>query len=213
MVILNNRPLGVFADMEILTPNSLNPVHSGMSAANSLQGYCEKVTDFKRQFEKKWFSNYYETVLQQAKWSKTNHQLKKDDIVMVTDLFTPLGYPVVAKISQVETDGTGIERYFVLQYKRMKVDATIRRADEKVSFSPNFQTVKRPANSLVLLVSSTEKDDQTANLDSDSTDQSRVLQTFPDILNYVQPDPCSAKKQKDKVKISHQSGNIEISDI
>ena len=132
---------------------------------------------------------------------------------MVTDLFTPLGYPVVAKISQVETDGTGIERYFVLQYKRMKVDATIRRADEKVSFGPNFQTVKRPANSLVLLVSSTERDDQTANLDNDSTDQSRVLHTFPDILNYVQPGPCSAKKQKDKVKISHQSGNTEISDI
>ena len=213
MVILNNRPLGVFADMEILTPNSLNPVHSGMSAANSLQGYCEKVTDFKRQFEKKWFSNYYETVLQQAKWSKTNHQLKKDDIVMITDLFTPLGYPVVAKISQVETDGTGIERYFVLQYKRMKVDTTIRRADEKVSFSPNFQTVKRPANSLILLVSSTEKDDQTANLDNDSTEQSRVLHTFPDILNYVQSDPGSAKKQKDKVRISHQYGNVEISDI
>ena len=51
---------------------------------------------------------------------------------MVTDLFTALGYSVVAKISQVETDGTGIERYFVLQYKRMKVDATIRRADENV---------------------------------------------------------------------------------
>ena len=159
MQILNNRPLGVFSDMEILTPNSLNPVHSGKVVNDSLEQYCGVITEFKKQFEKNWFSMYYQTILHQSKWTSTSHNLKKSDIVMVVDLFTPQGYPVIARISKVEKDSAGINRFYVLEYRKMKIDPSIRRIDERISFSDRFMHIKRPANSLVVLLSSDQSNE------------------------------------------------------
>ena len=82
----------------------------------------------------------------------TTGQFTPGDIVLISDLKGHLGYPVLGRVRNLEHDSDGISRYFVIEYKRSKLDVKNKNSEEKVSFSKKFMTVKRPANSLVLLI-------------------------------------------------------------
>ena len=57
------------------------------------------------------------------------------DIVLISDLKGQLGYPVLGRVRSLEQDSDGVNRYFVIEYKRSKVNAKCKDAVEKVSFS------------------------------------------------------------------------------
>ena len=52
-----------------------------------------------------------------------------------------------------------MNRFYVLEYRKMKIDPSIRRIDERISFSDRFMHIKRPANSLVVLLSSDQSNE------------------------------------------------------
>jgi hypothetical protein len=106
---------------------------------------CSKnISDAIQEFRKKWDCLYRMSVLQQKKWMISNHDLEKDDLVLIQDLTNKLNYPRTGKISAIEEDGSGIERYYHVTYK-----------DEN---KKKDKTVKRSAQSLVLLLKKSEDD-------------------------------------------------------
>ena len=76
------------------------------------------------------------------KWFTSNHALEIGDIVLITDLMTKLNYPKIGRVTQIDEDGAGIERYFAVAYKRNK---------------KSFSVIKRPAQSLYIVM---KKDEQ-----------------------------------------------------
>ena len=228
MQILNDRPIGTFSDLELLTPNSLRPIHSQLSGADNLENYCLEIKKAKEEFSKKWFSLYHHTVLAQSKWmTSTSLSLKEGSIVLINDLLTPLYYPVLGRISKIEEDSTGIPRYFTVEYKRMKVDNSARRPDEKYSYTKKYFSVRRPASSLLLLL--TPEDDQcsdneeTQALPADSTPHStlgyqgqdteqstRRLYTFSDILDSGSLQSGTTDKGNKKLKVKYQNAGDGI---
>ena len=106
---------------------------------------CSKIlSDAIRDFREKWDSLYKSSVLQQKKWMDSNHQLEEQDLVLILDLQTHLNYPRVGRISEIEMDSAGVERYFTVSYKDNN------KKKEK--------SVKRCAQSLVLLLKKSEDD-------------------------------------------------------
>ena len=101
----------------------------------------------------------------------SNHELEEQDWVLILDLKNHLNYPRVGRISKIDTDNAGVERYFHVTYKdgNKKKD----------------KSVKRSAQSLVLLLKKSE-DDQAKISDS--------LFWCPDTVN------ISGEKKKVKVK-------------
>ena len=95
------------------------------------------------EFRSKWENLYKSSVLQQKKWMHTNHNLEKDDVVLITDLKNKLNYPKHGKIFRIETDHTGTERYFHIDYKIGK----------------RTHSVKRTAQSLVLILKKSENEE------------------------------------------------------
>ena len=120
MEVLNNRPLGMTGDLEVLTPNHLRPVHSTL--APSLAGFCEEILTAKKKFDEQWFNLYHGSVLKQTKWTTSSHNLQENDIVMINDLLNALHYPVIGRIKGIEKDSQGIDRPYTVEYKHLKIN-------------------------------------------------------------------------------------------
>ena len=75
-------------------------------------------------------------------WMNTNHDLEKEDVVLIIDLKNKLNYPKHGKITRIEADHTGTERYFHIEYKIGK----------------RTHSVKRTAQSLVLILKKSENE-------------------------------------------------------
>ena len=59
-------------------------------------------------------------------------QIAPGDIVLISDLKGHLGYPVLGRVRNLEQDSDGISRYFVIEYKRSKLDVKNKNSKEKV---------------------------------------------------------------------------------
>ena len=88
----------------------------------------------------------------QTKWTDTTAQFTTGDVVLISDLKGQLGYPVLGRIRSLEQDSDGVNRYYIIEYKRARISVKSNKPMEKVSFSKNLAIVKRPASSIVLLL-------------------------------------------------------------
>ena len=134
----------------------------------------EAIQDFRR----KWDCLYKLSLLQQKKWMNSNHEL-----VLILDLKNHLNYSRIGRISKIDTDNAGIERYFHVTYK----DGNKKRD----------KSVKRSAQSLMLLLKKSE-DDQAKISDS--------LFWCPDTVN------TSGEKKRVMVKADNSNAE-EIQDL
>ena len=105
-------------------------------------GASRCLLDVMTTFTKKWEDMYLLTITQQNKWFASNHELGEQDVVFIKDLRTELGTPKLTRIINVDRDSQGTERYYDCQYKQRN--------------SGNFKTVRRPAQSLCLLLTAEE---------------------------------------------------------
>ena len=132
----------------------------------------------------------------------TAGQFTPGDIVLISDLKGYLGYPVLGRVRSLEQDSDGIPRYFIIEYKRSRLDVKNKNREEKVSFSKKFMSVKRPANSLVVLIPKNEVKSENA---------------IEDILNYCETDNDDVlppkRRTKKKIQVSFQDCYEMMSDI
>ena len=105
---------------------------------------------------------------------------------MISDLKGQLGYPVLGRISNLEQDSDGLDRYYYIEYRSAHVNVRCADPVKKVSFS-NLKQVKRRANSLVT-----------------------VLGDFCDQNEYKTDQQILPEKKTKKVKVSYQNGNEKI---
>ena len=188
MCILNRRPIGAKLTGEVLTPSDVNSVFSGvheMIGVDPHQGdlprYTQQVEELLQEFQERWLSFYYKTLLRQKKWIDKNKILEKDDLVLILDLPNKHQYPTLGRILHITTDGGNVERYFSIQYKK----------DHNTGV---FKTVQRTPTSLVLILKSSE--DQTVEKfdvfdDPDNTTlppQPAIVDPEPDA---VDPEPVA----------------------
>ena len=103
----------------------------------------------------------------------------KDDVVFIKDLKTERGTPSLARIIKVDLDTMGTDRYFDCQYR--------------VKGGGNFKVVRRAAQSLCLLLTAKEIEEN-ENITRDATD-------FPiETPTYVRK---SKRRPRLKVKIAN----------
>ena len=144
MFYVNQRPIGSSSTLECIKPSDIIPVWSKLQPSECFMKNCSKVIeDAMTEFRNKWDNLYKSSVLQQKKWMNTNHNLEVDDVVLIIDLKNKLNYPKHGKISRIETDHTGTERYFHIEYKIGK----------------RTHSVKRTAQSLVLILKKSENEE------------------------------------------------------
>ena len=74
----------------------------------------------------------------------SNHELEKENLVLILDLKNHLNYPRTGRISKTYTDSTGTERYYHVTYKNGSMKTS--------------KSVKRSVQSLVLLLKKSEDD-------------------------------------------------------
>ena len=112
----------------------------------------------------------------------------EQDIVFIKDLRTELGTPRLARIINVDTDSQGTERYYDCQYKQR--------------ISGKFKTVRRPAQSLCLLLTAEEMNNK-EGVTRDSLE-------FPAEI----PKNISRTPQPKRIKVKvFNKGSPEIKDI
>ena len=139
--MINQRPIGLSTTLEDIKPADVIPIWSRIKPAECFMKNCSKIiNDAIQEFRKRWDCLYKTCILQQKKWMTSNHDLEKDDLVLVLDLKNNLNYPKTGRIKDVEADHSGINRYFHVEYKIGK----------------RVQSVKRTAQSLVLLLKKSE---------------------------------------------------------
>ena len=63
----------------------------------------------------------------------SNHALEIGDLVLITDLLGHLNYPRHGKITAIEPDSTGINRYFHVQYKSGKKTLSVKRTAQSLT--------------------------------------------------------------------------------
>ena len=150
--VVNQRPIGLSSTSENIKPADVVPIWSKIQPGECFMKNCSKIlNDAIQDFRRKWDCLYKSSVLQQKKWMASNHELKEEDLVLILDLKNHLNYPRIGRISKMDTDSAGVERYFHVTYK----DGNKKRD----------KSVKRSAQSLVLLLKKTE-DDQAKISDS-----------------------------------------------
>ena len=81
---LNNRPIGIKTDLEVLTPNCYKPVHSNTNPSIPPGDYSTELA--KDRFPRDWFELYYCTILKQSKWTDTTADFALGDLILITDL-------------------------------------------------------------------------------------------------------------------------------
>ena len=111
---LNNRPIGLQSDLEVLTPNSFKPIHSHSDPPKPFENYSTELTSAKEKFSEDWSELYYKTILRQTKWIDTTAEFAAGDNVLISDLKGQLGYPVLGRVRSLEQDSDGVNRYFVI---------------------------------------------------------------------------------------------------
>ena len=62
----------------------------------------------------------------------TNHNLEKDDLVLILDLKNNLNYPRTGRVKDVEADHSGIDRYFHIEYKIGKKSTVCKRTAQSL---------------------------------------------------------------------------------
>ena len=145
MFHINRRPIGVSTTLEHIRPADILPVWSQSDPATTMKECTKVVTAAKQEFLDKWNVLYKLSLLKQGKWFTSNHTLEVEDIVLITDLLTKLGYPRLGRIAKIEEDSMGTSRYYHVTYKKNK----------RV-----FATVKRTAQSLCMIMKRDEQEDQ-----------------------------------------------------
>ena len=135
MYYVNKRPIGMSSTLESVRPADILPVWSKVNPSVSMTGCTKVVESAKQEFLERWNQLYKLSILKQGFTS--NHNLDVGDIVLVTDLLTKLNYPQIGRVTKVDTDHAGFERYFTVEYKKNK---------------KSFSVVKRPAQSLCVVM-------------------------------------------------------------
>ena len=140
MKILNRRPIGARTTGEVLTPDDLNPIHSGINEEiavdkdqSNMEKYKDVVEQLQESFKRKWFEFYYRSILTQKKWIDRNAVFEMDDLVLIMDHKNQFGYPQIAKIVHIKKDSNGVDRYFSCSYKLNKVIKTLIRTQQSLS--------------------------------------------------------------------------------
>ena len=177
MFNINKRPIGLTSTLDQVTPSDIIPVWSNL-LPGCMQGCTQVLQDAKQEFEEKWKQLYHTTILRQKKWLESNHELATDDLVLILDLKTSLNYPVAGRIAKVEQDSSGLDRYFWVSYKQGKT----------------CSTVKRPAQSLTLILTKKEQD------------ESKIT----DSVAFVREDDMMTTEKRQKLKVT--IGNVQTSD-
>ena len=173
-----------------LTPNKYKPIHSNSHPSTPYKDYSAELTNAKERFHSDWFELYYGTILRQTKWTESTAQFTTGDIVLISDLKSQLGYPVLGRIRSIEQDSDGLDRYYIVEYKTAQVNVRSTMVEKKFQFSKNLKQIKRRANSLVM-----------------------VLGNFSDVNDYITDQQVLLKKKTNKVKVSFQDGNEKIVNI
>ena len=114
---LNNRPIGIQTDLEVLTPNCYKPVHSNTNPSIPPGDYSTELANAKERFARDWFELYYCTILKQSKWTDTTADFAPGDLGLITDLGGVLWYPILGRVKSIEKDSDGIDRYYIIEYK------------------------------------------------------------------------------------------------
>ena len=112
-------------------------------------------------------------------------ELGVQDIIFIKDLKTDVGTPRLARIIDVDTDSTGVERYYTWQYIQRNI--------------ATFKKVSRPAQSLCLLL--------TANEINSKEDVTRDSLEFPAKI------PHKVSRKSRRVKVTVPAPSSEIKDI
>ena len=121
--LVNRRPIGLSTTGDCLTPDDLNPCHSASQFVpvdqdqSVIQKYKDLSDQMLKDFSKKWMELYYNSILQQKKWTEKGLTFEENDIVYILDMKTKFGYPVLGKVSLVQLDHAQIPRYISVSYK------------------------------------------------------------------------------------------------
>ena len=144
MFHVNRRPIGATSTLEHIRPADILPVWSQTNPATTMKECTKVVAAAKEEFLERWNELYKLSILRQGKWFNANHTLMIGDIVLITDLMTKLNYPKIGRITKVEKDTMGVERYYLVEYKKYK----------RV-----FSSVKRTAQSLCVVMRKDEQEE------------------------------------------------------
>jgi hypothetical protein len=106
-------------------------------------GCTRTIENAQEEFRKKWEELYKIGMLKQRKWLQSNHNLKVGDLGLILDLKTKLGYLRNGRITNVEKENSGMQRYYTVEYKNRT----------------KFSVVTRPAQSLVIVKKKNEQDE------------------------------------------------------
>ena len=104
----------------MVTPNIYKPIHFKTNPPTPFEDYPSELSSAREKFSKEEL--YYCTILRQSKWVTTTGQFTPGDIVLISDLKGYLGYPVLGRVRSLEQDSDGIPRYFIIEYKKSRLD-------------------------------------------------------------------------------------------
>ena len=90
------------------------PVWSKVNPSVSMTGCTKIVESAQEDFMERWNQLYKMSILKQGKLFTSNCTLEVGDIVLITDLMKKLNYPKIGRVTQIDEDGAGIERYFTV---------------------------------------------------------------------------------------------------
>jgi hypothetical protein len=139
---VNRRPIGCSTTLESIRPADIIPVWSKLNPRAEMAGCAKIIESARTEFFEKWNELYKLSILKQNKWLSTNHTLAEGDIVLILDLKNDHGYPKIGRITKIEKDSSEVQRYFSVEYKQKK---------------KTFLTVRRPAQSLCMVMGETEE--------------------------------------------------------
>ena len=118
MFTVNRQPIGLSSALECVRSSDVVPIWSKLQPADCSMKNCSKVlNEALREFQARWDCLYKSTILKQKKWMQSNHNIEKGDLVLITDLLGKLNNPQHGRISKIEKDNAGVERYFTVEYK------------------------------------------------------------------------------------------------
>ena len=85
--MINQRPIGLSTTLESIRPADVVPIWTKIQPAECFMKNCSNIiNDAIQEFRNKWNCLYKSSVLQQKKWMTTNHNLEKDDLVLIHGL-------------------------------------------------------------------------------------------------------------------------------
>ena len=133
MFHVNKRPIGINSTLDQLRPSDIIPVYSKLDTKLNMSGCSNIIKEAAEEFKEKWKKLYLTSILRQKKWLTTNHCLQIGDLFQANDLFSPQGYPRLAKIKEIQKDTNNMDRYFLCEYRVSKTIKTVLRTAQSLT--------------------------------------------------------------------------------